>query len=597
MAITAHETLHIVLIRPTKYDCDGYPAQWTRTALPANSLSCLYGIADDCRTRQVLGPDVDIVLRAIDESSTRVRPQRIIEEIRRGGGHGLIAFTGVQSNQFPRAVDLARPFLQAGIPVCIGGFHVTGCMAMLDEMPAEMREAQAEGISFFLGEAEGGRLDAVLRDAYAGRLKPVYDHLKDLPSLPGQPLPMVDKQRVKKSALGYGSFDLGRGCPFECSFCCIINVQGRSSRYRSTEDLARIIEEHAKIGVNKFFVTDDNFARNRNWEAFLDAMIALREEHGQAFTLIIQVDTLCHKIPNFIDKCVRAGVDQVFVGLENINPDNLASSKKRQNKITDYREMFLAWKRHPVVVTAGYIIGFPNDTRESVMHDIDVIKRELAVDIFSLSVLTPLPGSEDHKNAVARGDWLDPDLNKYDLTTAVIHHPNFAEGELDATYREALQRYYTPDHCRTVLRRAAALGSDKKLMTVRRLLFYGLLVRLHNNYSLDTGLIRRRYRTDRRPGLPLESPVPFYVRHYFHMLRTLIIFNWEYFRLWRFIGKVWSDPKRFDYSDHAIAPAREAELEELDLFTKTRGGLQAVEKFKKIRQIKTAARQKAHADT
>jgi hypothetical protein len=58
---------------------------------------------------------------------------------------------GVQSNQFPRAVDLARPFLPAGLPVCIGGFHVSGSIAMLPEMPEEMREAAALGISFFAG--------------------------------------------------------------------------------------------------------------------------------------------------------------------------------------------------------------------------------------------------------------------------------------------------------------------------------------------------------------------------------------------------------------------------------------------------------------
>ena len=77
---------------------------------------------------------------------------------------------GVQSNQFPRAVDLARPFLAAGLPVCIGGFHVSGCIAMLPELPPEIRAAQELGISFFAGEAEDGRLDQVLRDAWNGKL-------------------------------------------------------------------------------------------------------------------------------------------------------------------------------------------------------------------------------------------------------------------------------------------------------------------------------------------------------------------------------------------------------------------------------------------
>ena len=83
---------------------------------------------------------------------------------------------------------------------------------------------------------------------------------------------------------------------------------------------------------------------------------------GVKISFIIQVDTLCHKLPNFIDKCARAGVKRVFIGLENINPDNLLGAKKRQNKITEYRKMLLAWKAAGVITYAGYILGFPNDT-------------------------------------------------------------------------------------------------------------------------------------------------------------------------------------------------------------------------------------------
>ena len=117
---------HFLMIKPTHYDDDGYPIQWVRSALPSNTLACLNGLADDARQRQVLGPDVEIRLHTYDETNRRVRPDRIIRMIRRGGGRGLIGLIGVQSNQFPRAVDLARPFLVAGLPVCIGGFHVFG---------------------------------------------------------------------------------------------------------------------------------------------------------------------------------------------------------------------------------------------------------------------------------------------------------------------------------------------------------------------------------------------------------------------------------------------------------------------------------------
>jgi hypothetical protein len=130
---------------------------------PSNTLACLNGLAEDTSRRRVLGPDVAIRVHTYDETNRRVRPNRIIRIIQRVGGRALVGLVGVQSNQFPRAVDLARPFLRAGLPVCIGGFHVSGSIAMLPEMPREMREAVALGISFFAGEAEHGRLDRVIR--------------------------------------------------------------------------------------------------------------------------------------------------------------------------------------------------------------------------------------------------------------------------------------------------------------------------------------------------------------------------------------------------------------------------------------------------
>ena len=88
-------------------------------------------------------------------------------------------------------------------------------------------------------------------------------------------------------------------------------------------------------------------------------MIQLRVGEGLKIGFTIQVDTLCHKIPNFIEKAAQAGVRRVFIGLENINPDNLIAAKKRQNKITEYREMLQKWRDHGAITYAGYILGFP----------------------------------------------------------------------------------------------------------------------------------------------------------------------------------------------------------------------------------------------
>ncbi len=566
---------HLVMIKPSHYDDDGYPIQWIRSAIPSNTLACLNALAEDARRRAVLGPDVEIRLHTYDETNRRVRPDRIIRDIRRAGGKALIALVGVQSNQFPRAVDLARPFLADGWMVAIGGFHISGCLAMLPEMPPEMREAQALGITFFAGEAEERRLDTVLRDAWAGTLPPLYNFMDDLPSLQGEPPPILPQQHVRRTSGSLSSIDLGRGCPYQCSFCTIINVQGRKSRYRSPDDLELIIRDNVAQGIKRFFITDDNFARNRHWEPLFDRMIALREE-GLNIGFTIQVDTLCHRIPNFIAKAGRAGVRRVFIGLENINPENLLAAKKRQNRITEYRAMLQAWREAGAITYAGYIIGFPGDTKELILRDVEIIKRELPLDILEFFFLTPLPGSEDHKVLWKQRTWMDPDLNKYDLNHRVTHHPRMSDAEWEAAYRAAWTNYYTPEHMRTILRRAAAhpLGRPKTALTT--ILWFNLMILFELVHPLEGGAFRLKFRRDRRHGMKIESRFVFYPRYAFETA----VKAWRYLAVYRNamrdLKQVLRAPDRWSYTDLAIAPPHEDELDTLDLYQVTSGGEAAV---------------------
>src|SRR5262249_31241550 len=234
--------------------------------IPSNSLAAVYGIAADCAERQVLGPNVAIAIEAIDETHTRVNVPQLIERFRRHGDFGMVALVGVQSNQFPRALDIARPFRAAGIPVALGGFHVSGCLSMLDGRAVGLDACRDMGISIFAGEAED-RFETLLQDAVAERLAPLYNLLDDLPGINGTPVPFLPRQFVERTLGLSASFDAGRGCPYQCSFCTIINVQGRKSRFRSADDVEKLIRLNWAQGIHKFFITDDNFARNKEWEA------------------------------------------------------------------------------------------------------------------------------------------------------------------------------------------------------------------------------------------------------------------------------------------------------------------------------------------
>src|SRR5262249_18503987 len=227
-----------------------------------------------------------------------------------------------------RAMAIAEQFRAQGISVAAGGFHISGCLAMLPELPADIREMQALGVALFAGEAEG-RLPTVLVDAFNGDLKPLFNYMNDLPGLQGQVTPFLPVDVLRRYGNRQGAFDAGRGCPFQCSFCTIINVQGRKSRWRNADDVEAVIRASIAQGSRRFFIADDNFARNRNWEAIFDRLIEIQSDGGLDLSLTIQVDTLCHRIPNFVEKAARAGVKRVFIGLENINPDNLLAAKKK----------------------------------------------------------------------------------------------------------------------------------------------------------------------------------------------------------------------------------------------------------------------------
>jgi hypothetical protein len=540
----------VEIIKPSHYDDDGYVIQWVRAFVPSNSLACLYALVQDVQQRRALGAEVDIVVNAYDESHTVIPMRDILRRIQGGGGRGLVVLAGVQSNQFPRAVDLAREFRAAGIAVVVGGFHVSGCLRMLPELPPDLRAAQELGVTLFAGEAEG-RMEQLLADAYHRRLQPVYNFLNDLPDLRGQVVPFLPRSVLQRYMLE-ATFDAGRGCPFTCSFCTIINVQGHKSRYRDADDVERVVRANLAQGIHKFFITDDDFARNKNWEAIFDRMIALREQQGLRFQFIMQVDTQCYKVPRFIAKAARAGCTRVFLGLESVNPENLAAARKHQNHVGQYRTLLQAWRVHGVITVAGYILGFPGDTPASIERDIRTIQRELPIDVLEFFMLTPLPGSADHQALHRQGVPMDPDMNRYDLEHVTTAHPRMSARQWRAIYDRAWHLYYSPEHVETLLRRARASGIATSRIVWSVCCYYGSY-RFEKVHPLQCGILRRKVRTTRRPGLPRENPLLFYARRLWETLSTFAGLGRYYLWLLRLRQRIDRDPKAKAYTDAALS--------------------------------------------
>lgn len=496
-------SLRIVLIKPSKYDDEGYVIRHLRGVLPSNTLACLYSLTEDLKDRKVLGEGVVIETKLIDDCVQKIPFQSIVRSNRPPTRQTVVCLVGVQSNQFPRASDVVRRFRRAGVPVLIGGFHVSGSMALLPEASPEIQELMDMGVSVVLGEVEEG-WGSILEDALHGRLKPLYNFLEAKPDLATQPVPKIQPRYLRRFiSRNFGTIDCGRGCPYRCSFCSIINVQGHKMRFRSVETVTRAVHEnYRRYGIHYYFFTDDNFSRNGNWRAIFEELSHMREKEAIPISFCMQVDTQAYKIPDFVRLAARAGCSSVFIGMESINPKNLKSAGKGQNRVEDYKDMIVAWREAKVATHVAYIIGFPHDTEQSVEQDIERLKRELRVEQASFFMLTPIPGSRDHLQMVQSGQYLEPDLNKYDSFHETVHHPNFEPGRWQAVYEKAWHSFYSFDYMREVLTQASP---ENYWNVFRNFVWYKNSVLIEGGHPMIHGFFRLKDRKDRRPGFPVES--------------------------------------------------------------------------------------------
>jgi len=514
---------HVVLIKPSKYDEDGYVISWFRGVLVSNSMAMMNALTEQAEHDKVLGPDVEIITHFYDETHRRIPVKRLVREVQSGVDRAVVCMVGVQTNQFTRAVDLGKEFIACGLNVMVGGFHVSGSIQMLPRVPDEIQEGIDAGITMVAGEVEN-RWSELLKDAYSNSLKPLYNFLNDQPSLEGAVVPFVSKENLSFNGDSrQTSFDAGRGCPFKCSFCTIINVQGNAMRGRTPDDIEALIKRNQAQDMRGFFITDDNFARHPRWEEIVDRIISLKKK--KRVTLMIQTDTMSYRIPRFVDKLARAGCRRIFIGMESVNPDNLKACGKPQNRIHEYRTMLQAWRDASVVTHAGYIIGFPGDTYDSIMRDVERLKQELPIEFVVFFMMTPLPGSQDHLDNYLKGVPMAKEMNDYDTTRPCAEHPRMSRDELMRAYRDAWKSFYSREHVETILKRR----KDRRQKNVARdMIWFRSAVFVEGLHPFLFGIFRIKGRKRRSPKFPTESIPVYYCRRTWDIaswtIRMLIIF-------------------------------------------------------------------------
>jgi radical SAM superfamily enzyme YgiQ (UPF0313 family) len=497
----------IVLIKPSKYDDDGYVIRFWKGVLPSNTLNVLHGLTEEVKTGRVFG-ELRIEIVTFDETAEKLPVRKIIRWSRRPSTKLVVGLVGVQTNQFPRAFDLARQFRAAGIDVIIGGFHTSGTINMLGEQEPEIQAMVKEAISVVSGEVEENWAE-ILADALQGRLKPIYSFAQDLQNLVDigkAPLPRISPKTMRHFAKSsFGTADTSRGCPFACSFCTIINVQGRKMRERSPESIAEMLRtNYREHKVSYYFFTDDNFARKKLWRETFEEIIKVRKE-GINIHFMMQVD-LARKPKDFVRLAAEAGCTQVFIGMESVNPQNLKAEGKSQNDVGEYRRIIEEWHDAGIVVHTGYIIGLPFDTKEQVPQDIRYLMDVLQPDQASFFMMTPLPGSHDHREMKKRGEWMDPDFNKRDSFHATIEHPHMTAEEWFQAYEDAWESFYSKENMIKILSRWS--HHPKIYWSLMSLFFwYKNAALIEREHPMIAGFFRLKDRLSRRPGFGID-PLP-----------------------------------------------------------------------------------------
>ena len=486
--------LRVIIIKPSKYSITGDVERFRRGFMPNSTVPYIRSLTPS----SIDGVSIETI--AIDEYVQT--DLHYLDVLRNPGPSTLLAVVGVQSHQFPRALDLAALARAHGVQHCvIGGPHPMTCDTSL---------LQHHGVSFALAEAEMIWLQ-ILRDAIHGELLPVYGQDQrwteriEAPVL--APPSKRDLRRYVVSMLGIYP---ARGCPFTCNFCSVIKIAGRQIRSQAIETTMASLRKAKAAGVRLVMFTSDNFNKYAEAGELLEQMIA--EKIGIPF--FVQCDTQVAKQEELVSLLGRAGCFEMFVGVESFSRKTLLAAHKTQNYPSTYGEIVNLCRKNGIVSHFSNIIGFPDDTRETIRTHMDVL-RGLRPDTASFYILCPIPGTEQYDDFLAAG-WITANsLDRFDGTTPTWRHPVLDAKELVHLLFSCYREFYSFGHMfRTALQSLRA-NSVRGLVPYIGFPLFSRFSAWQNTHPMSGGIGRVRldsaadYREYRRSRFHVENiPLP-----------------------------------------------------------------------------------------
>ena len=400
------------------------------------------------------------------DGNARAMTDDELVEFARSEGVGLVGI-GAMTRMVARAYRVADALRAAGFLVVMGGPHVTECPDEALGRDGGPRHADAVA----LGEADE-TWPLIVEDAANGRLQEVYQPARDAkgvdrkpslqpyPSIPWETLsleqfslvPKMLRPLMNRLGAGWGSFyvvpiETGRGCPYGCEFCTVTGFFGDSIRFRTNESVvdellrlkARATRERGQVAV--FFI-DDNLAINiKRTKSLLRDIIAAEAQ----LPWVAQISANLLRDEELVDLIAESGGKWVFIGMESIDPKNMADVNKNFSKPGEYRAVLERLARRNVYAITSFIFGMDNDEKgvaERTLSEINSWPPGLPV----FGQLTPFPATPLYERLEKAGRLARP-KHWMDFAPFVMAHTPLkmtieeAKGEVKRAWSES----YSPE--------------------------------------------------------------------------------------------------------------------------------------------------------
>lgn len=399
--IPINRPLRILLVAPASGDWQGIARRrvFNGKSFRFSMLSLL--------SLAALSPD-DAEIRIVDEQ---------IESVPLDGDFDVVGIT-VMTALAPRAYELARQFRQRGVPVVLGGFHVT----------LNTQEALDHADAVVVGPPYGA-WQRLLRDIRDGQLQRVY--VGDLEGEIPARLPRHLLSRRNYATVNATFATLG--CRNACRFCSIGAFHKRSRHQRPIED---VVNEVASFRERFFMFVDDNLTQDRDYAlALLQALVPLRKKWVTQASIEVADDA------ELLTALREAGCVGVFVGLETFNLTALRSQSKELRPPDHYRQAVARLHQHGIFVEAGIIFGFDADEVTTFARTLRLLD-DIGIDAIQVSILTPLPGTplfEDLRDRITDMNW-----EHYNYRHVVFEPRRMTAAQLQSGADWVIARYYSP---------------------------------------------------------------------------------------------------------------------------------------------------------